>query len=202
VRVAVVLDQTELGLGEAEQQRVGRAGAQRDGLQAHDVAEQRVLRETFELGLGRLARSVRGHQPVHPQNVHAGHHQAFFHSVEEVTVNGVLHGGRHPGLFAQREHNNISTRPRGPRSVRSRSRLVTRTAGSRGTHASSAARTFVRPTTGSLVHERVPVENDFGKIECESRRACRAEIDNKTETTETDYTRHAGTEYSAYSSED
>lgn len=65
VRVAVVLDQAELGLGETQQQGIRRTRAQCDGLQAHDVTEQRVLGQTFEFGLGRLARRVGWHQPVH-----------------------------------------------------------------------------------------------------------------------------------------
>jgi len=104
VRVTVVLDQTELGLGEAEQQRVRRVRAQRDRLQAHDVTEQRVLGQTLELGLGRLTRRVGRHQPVHPQHVDAGHDQTFFRAVEEVTVHGVFRRSRHARLFAQREH--------------------------------------------------------------------------------------------------
>lgn len=73
VRVPIILDQAELGLGETEQQGVGRTRTQRHGLQAHDVAEQRELGHALEFGLGRLARGVGGHQTIHAQRVHSGH---------------------------------------------------------------------------------------------------------------------------------
>lgn len=104
VRIAIVLDQAELGLGEAEQQRVRRVRAQCDGLQAHNVTEQRVLSKTFEFRFWRLARRVSRYEPVHTQYVHAGHHQTLFHAVEEITVNGVFRRCRCAGLFAQRKH--------------------------------------------------------------------------------------------------
>lgn len=104
VRVPVVLDQAEFGLGKAKQQGVGRARAQRHGLQAHDVAEQRELGHALELGLGRLTSGVGGYQSVHAQRVHAGHNQAFLGAIEEVTIHGVFGRRRCPRLFAQRKH--------------------------------------------------------------------------------------------------
>lgn len=104
VSVTVILNQTELGLRETQQQGIGRAWAQRDGLHAHNVAEQRVLGQALELSLRRLARRVGRHQSVYAHNIDAGHHQTLFHPVEEVTVDSVLDRSRHPDLFAQREH--------------------------------------------------------------------------------------------------
>lgn len=104
VHVPVVLDQAEFGLGKAEQQGIGRARAQRHGLQAHNVAEQRELGHALELGLGWLARGIGGHQSVHAQRIHAGHNQAFFGAIEEMTVHGVFGRRRRPRLFTQRKH--------------------------------------------------------------------------------------------------